>query len=223
MGRRRIAKIHYAKSLTHRVLGLRLPAELVDQITEHLTALEVEGMHQLWRAMADRKEHRAARFRLDTLDGTEAEQAAIKELDLMGASTFTSIMAVDGGGDGAQKRYAHLSASKNRPDLAEIVPDFAPSAGPSLVYGDGHLRVDCRPGSAEVICDESVAIYPSSEERRVARLTQVDGIEEAINQWDHEAVERYVKFLGLKVVSTNGEKGGSLTPRLRLLQDILWL
>jgi hypothetical protein len=31
-----------------------------------------------------------------------------------------------------------------------------------------------------------------------------------------------VKFLGLKVVSMNGEDDGDLTPRLRLLQIVRW-
>jgi len=85
------------------------------------------------------------------------------------------------------------------------------------------LQVHCHPGTATAISREHVQIRQSAKKRQVARLVEVDGIEDAIRNWDQEAVERYVKVLGLKVVFMNGEaEGQMLRPRLRLLQSVEW-
>lgn len=222
LGRRRLAKAHYAKFLAHRVVESRLPPELVDQIVDDLIELDNAEMTQLWRTLTSRKCYRATLFDLPVVGGTLAEKAAVEELASLSSGMLCGRVTVKTS-DGRNTLYVHISASKNRPSLAQLYPGAAPSTGPALHFEDGHLHVHCHPGTATTLSREHVQIQPSSKKRQVARLVQVDGIEEAIKNWDQEAVERFVKVVGLKVVFMNGEEEGQkLTPRLRLLQSVEW-
>jgi hypothetical protein len=222
---RRLVKEHHATFLAHRVLGSHLPTELVDQIAGDITALEYADMLQVWKALTHRKDHRSAIFGPPEVSGggTVAEQAAIKELALMiGGKCFLTTVVDRTDADGTE-RYAHFSASKNWPDLVEVVPGAASAIGPTLHYAGGRMQVKCSPGTQSTNAVEQVTVWPSTPELKVGRLVEIDGIEEVIRGWDQEAAERYVKFLGLKAVSMNGAKDGDLTPRLRLLQVAMWL
>jgi hypothetical protein len=221
LGRRRLVKAHHATFLAYRVLGSRLPAELVDQIAEDITALEYADMLKLRRKLACRQDHRSALFTLPAIDRTVAEKAASKELALMSVGTLTSGIIVDTPNAG-HVRYTRITSNKNRPSLVELVPGAVPASGPKLLYADGRLQVTCNPAMHTQQSLERMKLLPSSEELKVGRVVQIDGIEEAIREWDQEVAERYVKFLGLKVVSMNGEDDGDLTPRLRLLQIVRW-
>jgi len=222
LGRRRLAKTHYAKFLAHHVIESRLPVELVEQIIEDMIELDNTEMLQLWKALTSRKSPRETVFKLPTVGGTEAEKAALEELKVLNHSTLCGRVVV-GESDGRSMNYVHISASTDRPSLTQLYPGATPSTGPALHFEDGHLQVHCHPGTATAISREHVQIRQSAKKRQVARLVEVDGIEDAIRNWDQEAVERYVKVLGLKVVFMNGEaEGQMLRPRLRLLQSVEW-
>lgn len=222
LGQRRLAKAHYAHSLVRLVLGRRLPGELVNQIAEDLTSLEYADMLKLWRTLAGEERHRETHFRLPAMGGTEAERSAAEELRTMSHGVLCCKVVV-GGADGVDARYVHISASEKRPDLAQIVPGAASNSGPKMQYAGGHMVVQCSPGSASESSRERVQIWPNSAGHQVGRLVQIDSVEDAIKQWDQEAAERYVKFLGLKVISMTGEDGEDLVPRLRLLQTVEWM
>lgn len=220
LGRRRLAKAHYAKFLAHRVVESRLPPELVDQIVEDLVELDNVEMAELWRTLTTSKCYRATLFDLPVVGGTVAEKAAAEKLALLMGGVLCGRVIVKTS-DGKNTLYVHMSAGKDRPSLAQLYPGAMPSTGPALHFEEGHLKVHCHPGTATTVSRERVQIRPSSKKRQVARLVQVDGIEDAIKNWDHEAVEHCVEVLGLKVVSMNGEEEGQkLTPRLRLLQTV---
>ena len=222
LGRRRLAKAHYAKFLAHRVVESRLPPELVDQIIEDIIELDNAEMSQLWRALTTRKCDRAMLFDLPAVDSTAAEKAAIDELALLSSGVLCGRVVVKTS-DGRNTLYVHISASKDRPSLAQLYPGAMPSTGPALHFEDGHLKVHCHPGTATTLSREHAQIRPSSKKRYVSRLVQVDGIEDAIKNWDREAMEHYVEVLRLKVVSMKDEEEGQkLTPRLRLLQTLEW-
>lgn len=222
LGQRRLAKSHYAHTLVRRVLGRRLPGELVNQIAEDLTALEYASMLKLWKALAGEERHRELHFRFPAIGGTEAEQSVAEELRTMSHGVLCCKVVV-GRADGVDVRYEHISASENRPALSQIVPGSASNPGPKMQYAGGHMVVQCSPGSAFESSRERVQIWPNSAGNQVGRLVQIDSIEDAIRQWDQEAAERYVKFLGLKLTSINGEDGEGLIPRLRLLQTVEWM
>jgi hypothetical protein len=222
LGRRRLAKAHYAKFIANRVVESRLPPELVDQIAEDLIELDNAEMSRIWRTLTSHKCHRAMRFDLPAVNCTEAEKAAVDELTSLSGDVLVGKILVKTS-DGTSVWYAHISASKNRPSLAQLYPGAVPSTGPALQYEDGHLQVHCHTGTSTMLSREHATVKPSSKKRQVSRLVQVDGIEDAIKNWDQEAVERYVKVLKLKVMSMNGEEEGqNLTPRLRLLQSVEW-
>lgn len=221
LNRRGLAKSHYADFLAHRVLSSHLPTELIDQVARDLVELDCEEMLQLWRTLTRRQHYRETKFQLPTVGGTVAESAAVNELaELNGGAICDKIVV--GRTDGADRRYVHISASKTRPSIAQLVPGLASNTGPALRYADGHLEVECHPGTVTDTARERVQIWPSSDKKQVGRLVQVDGIKDVIKNWDQQAVERYVKFLGLRVVSLNDEEGEELTPRLRLLQTVEW-
>jgi hypothetical protein len=221
-GRRRLAKTHYAKFLIPRVIESRLPVELIDQIIEDLVDLDLVEMSSLWRTFKGRKFQRDIKFQLPLVGGTEAEGAAGKELDLLNGIALCGKVVV-AKSDGASMKYVHISASANKPNLAELHPGPAPPIGPALHFADGHLKVHCHPGTETAVSREHVQIQPRSKKRQAARLVQVDGIEDAIKNWDQETAEHYVKFLKLQVVSMYGEdKGQKLIPRFRLLQSVEW-
>jgi hypothetical protein len=221
-GRRRLVKRLYAKFLVQRVIESRLPVELIDQIIEDLVDLDCAEMSRLWRTFKARKCQRDTKFQLPLVGGTEAEKAAVKEVDMLNGIALCGKVVV-AKSDGASMKYVHISASANRPNLAELYPGPAPPVGPALRFADGHLQVHCHPGTETAISREHVQIQPSSKKRQAARLVQVDGIENAIKNWDQEAAEHYVKFLRLQVVSMYGEDDGQkLMPRFRLLQSVEW-
>lgn len=222
LGRRRLARAHYAKSLVHRVVESRLPPELVDQIADALIELDNAEMSRLRTTLTSRKCYRAMLFDLPAVNDTKAEKAAVEELTLLSGDVLAGKVFVKTS-DGRSVLYVHISASKNRPSLSQLYPGAVPSTGPALRFEDGHLQVHCHTGTATMLSREHATIRPSSKKRQVSRLVQVDGIEDAIKNWDQEAVERYVKVLGLKVMSMNGEEEGqNLMPRLRLLQSVEW-
>jgi len=222
LGRRRVAKTHYAKFLVHRVIESRLPVELIDQIVEDLVDLDHAEMSSLWRTFKGRKCQRDTKFQLPVVGGTEAEKAAVKELDLLNSIALCGKVVV-ARSDGTSMKYVHISAIANRPNFAEIYPGPAPPVGPALQFADGHLQVHCHPGTETAVSREHVQIKPSSKKRQAARLVQVDGIEDAIKNWDQEAAEHYVKFLRLQVVFMYGEdEGQKFMPRFRLLQSVEW-
>jgi hypothetical protein len=225
LGLRRFVKAHHATFLAHRVLGSHLPAELVDHIAEDITALEYAGMLQLWKALTHKKDHRSAIFGPPEVSGsgTVAEQAAIEELALMIDGRTSLTIVVDRTDADRTERYTHFSASKTWPDLVELVPGISSASGPTLLYAGGRLQVKCSPGTLSANAMEQVTVWPSSPALKVGRLVQIDGVEEVIRGWDQEAAERYVKVLGLKVVSMKGAEAGDLTPCLRLLQTAEWL
>jgi hypothetical protein len=221
-GQRRLVKVHHSSFLTHRVLVSRLPPELIDQVAEALTALVMVDVLEHWETMSVRKYRRPSRdvkFGISD-DGyyrSTAEKAAGTELaEKFDNSLLCTTVVVD------NRKYFHISASENRPSLSEVVPGAASATGPALCY-DG-LQVKCKPGTSAAIASQKVKMWPAEKKvyKHVGRLVQVDGIEESIRRWDQEIVDRYVKFLGLKVVSINGEDGGGSTPRLRLLQTHEW-
>jgi hypothetical protein len=222
LGRRGLARKRYAEFLAYRVFGSRLPAELVDDIVKALVDLDYAEMSRLWETWPGRRCQRAAKFQLPAVGGTEAEKAAVKELQSLGVLAISVPVSV-GKSDGASTRYVHISASADRPSLAQLCPGATPPNRPALRYADGHLQVHCFPGTATTVSREHVQVCPSSKKRQVARLVQVDGIENSIRSWDQEAVERVVALLELRVVSMNGEEEGQgWTPRLRLLNIVEW-
>jgi len=222
LGRRRLAKRHYAKFLAHRVIESRFPIELVDQTVDDLVELEYAEMLQLWVKMTSRKRQRAAIFQLPTVGGSDAEKSAVEELRSLSGGALCNRVVIKRSDD-ADMAYVHISASKNRPDLAQVVPGSAPASGPALQFANGHLEVHCHAGTPGTISREHVLIRPSSGKRQAGRLVQVDGIEDVITNWDQKAVERYVKALGLTVLFMKGENEEQrLTPRLRLLQTVEW-
>jgi hypothetical protein len=218
---RHLVQAYHASFLAHRVLGSRLPAELVDHIAEDIAALEYASMLQLWKALGHKKDYRSGFFDLPEHGRTAAEKAAFKEVALLKGGAPCMRIVVDRAGAG-DVRYIHFSSRKNRPSLIEVVPGAASASGPTLRYAGGRLQVHCSPGTQSEYSKEQIQVWPSSKEIKVGKLVQVDGIEEAIKVWDQEAAEHYVKSLGLEVVSMNGEEEADMTPRLRLVQMIDW-
>jgi len=155
LARRRLAKAHYAKFLARRVLRPRLPAELVDMIAENLTELEYAEFVQLWNALKEEKKHRQRVFMVPENFGTVAEQAAIKEVNLLKAGASCSTVVVEKS-DGESVRYVHISGSHSRPDLAQLYPGSAPASGPALQFANGNL----------VICSHSGTIHRMPEKIR---------------------------------------------------------
>jgi hypothetical protein len=223
LARRRLAKAHYAKSLAQRVLRFRLPVELVDHIAKDLTELEYAEMVRLWNTLKEEKNYRQWVFMVPENFGTVAEQAAIKEVDLLKAGALCSTVVVEKS-DGESVRYVHISGSYSRPDLAQLYPGSAPASGPALQFANGNLVVCNHSGTVTSDSREHSTIRPSFKRMEVGRLVQIDGIEDAIKYWDQEAIEHLVKSLDLTVVQMAGEGvGPRLMPRLRLLQIVEWL
>lgn len=217
LGQRRLVKAHHSTFITHRALGSRLPVELIDQIADHVTELFYVDVLDYWRTSRGREET----FAIPTVGGTVAEKAAAAELEMASGGALCTRLVVEG----AERAYVHISASENRPDLVQVVPGAVPATGPTLRYADGSVEVQCSPGTDADLSKERVKVWPNVVRSRwqTGRLVQIDGIEEAIKRWDQQAVECYVELLGLKVVTINGEAGGGLTPRLRLLQFVEWM
>lgn len=222
LGQRRLVKSYYAHTLVRRVLGRRLPGELINQIADDLTELEYADLKKLWTALKDKLHHRETLFQLPAMGGTEVEQSAARELRSLSHGMLSGKVEI-AKPDGANMRYMHISASKNKPNLIHIVPGGAPEPDPPVPYADGHVRVHITRGSPSAISRERVHIEPNTAGSQVGRLVLIDGIEDAIKWWDYEAVEQYVKFLNLHVVSMSDEEGEELTPRLRFLQTIEWM
>lgn len=219
LGQRRLVKAYHSRFINRRALGPRLPPELVDQIAEAVTDLVYVDVLDYWRTSRGRE----SIFGIPAAEGTAAEKAAAEELSLMSGGILCSKVVLDRTVH-AESAYVHISASKNRPDLTEVVPGAAPATGPTLYYAEGALEVRCSPGTNFTISSERVNVLTGFGRSglRAGRLVQVDGIEEAIKRWDQGVVDRYVKLLGLKVVSINGEDLGGMIPRLRLLQTVEW-
>lgn len=124
--------------------------------------------------------------------------------------------------------YIHLSAT-TRPSLAlSIPPAHFPLSinrfrNPPIIYnaGKARLQVKLRPNNplgGDLLHEDQTTYKPQvdSQEKavRVDRLLQCDGVEQAMKEWDAEAIEAFVKLLDLNVIPF--DEGDPMKPGLHV-------
>lgn len=222
---RRLAHDHHARYLAHRIAGPRLPTELVDLVAEALLELQGETSNRLWKSMESDQDARDVKFQLDPAVGTKAEVAGHCELQKISESHNIHMtkgkIAVTQPNGKEPIHYKHLSSETPKPNIGMLVPGIAANAGgPAVEYAGGRIRVTCRPSTPSEPSIEGYSARLDGSRHQVTRFIQFDEVEAAMRQWHQESVENFVKVLGLKVVAIEGEEGGGVKPRLRLLQVV---
>lgn len=224
---RKLVHDHHAHYLAHRIIGDRLPTELVDLVADALSEELLRVSIQLWNRMKQDRKARFAKFSVSDPPGRTAEEKGawkqLSQLQEAGAVHVDPLWVAVTKPDGRNIMYVHLSAGPSAPQSSMIVPgSVVGTGGPAVKYADQRMSVKCAPGQGLEPSVEEVEIELDEKPGAVTRLTQLDQVEAAIRGWDQESVERFVKKLGVKVVAIEGEEGGGLKPRLRLLQHVSW-
>lgn len=225
---RKLVHGHHAHYLALRIIGNRLPTELIDLVADALTEELLKASIQLWNRMKRDPKARFAKFSVSDPPGRTAEEkGAWKQLSQFqeaGTVRVDPLWVTVTKPDGRNKMYVHLSAGPSAPQTSMIIPgSVVGTGGPAVKYADQRMSVKCSPGQGPEPSVEEVEIELDEKPGAVTRLTQLDQVEAAIQGWDQESVERFVKKLDVKVAAIEGEEGGGLKPRLRLLQHVAWV
>ncbi|SMR63963.1 unnamed protein product [Zymoseptoria tritici ST99CH_3D1] len=247
IGVRCLVKREHVRFLVLRIAGRKLPAELADEIVDHLYALEKADIVAEWD-IGNSPEENYQKFHYGEAQ-TDAERVAFEkmhDLNVDAAWIANSRPSQSFAGPSTMQQdchYIHLSALKTRPSLAVALPPRCPTRYPSgILYtttkGSLSANVTASPSEASLPADEMVYTLPKrpklnerivaktkgkgktrSEPRSVCRLLSVEGLEAATRDWDAAALEKYVELLELCVIRTERGAGGErMKPGIFVLQ-----
>lgn len=154
-----------------------------------------------------------------------------------GPQVFRGSLLCEGEGKGASKVHGDSRGLRNtgwtavaafHQSMAAITRDeevsirsFAPEGGPFIPYEGGRVETECLYQDEGISSGESTK-YAIAADCHFTRISQIDGVETAIQQWDQEAVDELVEKLELDVVHVDGETGEKNRPRLRIVRRVNW-